>query len=269
VVALSEHSVGDVADRLRAVDLPHDRLILGVGSGASSSLDLVREGVVGLRGLLPAVPIAVAAVGPRMLRLAGQVADVVVANWALPDRLSIVRDRVREGALAAGRREPRLVAYVRTAIGPEAARRLRDSMDQYRAYGGGHYARAFDEQPDALVGIAIESGDAAELAEALAPYRWVVSTVVVRGLPADDSVDSWLAVARASGRWGRQASSPMTGELSFGGPFATLVGRTTAESRNLGRVHRFAGRKANLTSIRRLTGVSGGAGCPGSSAGSC
>ncbi|MGH2401338.1 MAG: LLM class flavin-dependent oxidoreductase [Candidatus Limnocylindria bacterium] len=194
VVALSEHSVAAIVERVSAADLPAGRLTLGIGSGSSASLDLVREGATELRRLLPELPIAVAAVGPRMARLAGEVADAVVANWALPDRLSWVRERVTEGVAAADRPPPRLVAYVRTAVGVGASDRLRAEMRRYARFGG-HYARAFAAQPDVLVGVAVESADPAELATALAPYRSVVDTVVVRGLPTTDDVEGWLRIA--------------------------------------------------------------------------
>ena len=200
VIALSEHTPANIAARLQAVDLPAGRLTLGVGSGSSSSLQLVRDGVAGLRRMLPDVPIAVAAVGPRMAHLAGEVADAVVANWSRPDRLAWIRERVAEGADASGRPPPQFVAYVRTAVGRGAVERLQAEMDRYRGYGGGHYARAFDAQPGALIGVAVRSGDPAKVAAALAPYQSVVDTVVVRGLPPDDEAESWLQIAMAAAR---------------------------------------------------------------------
>lgn len=197
VIALSEASPSEIASRVANAALPLDRMTLGLGSGSSASLDLVRAGVAEVRRLLPGVPIAVAAVGPRMARLAGEVADTVVANWALPDRLAWTRDRVAEGAAKAGRPTPRLVAYVRTAVGQGANDRLRAEMERYRGYGA-HYARAFDAQTAGLIGVAVESGERAEVAEALAPYRSVVDTVVIRGLPPDDDSDSWLQIATAA-----------------------------------------------------------------------
>lgn len=189
VVALSEHSPEAIARRLSTADLPVDRLTLGVGAGSSASLALVRDGVTELRTLLPGLPIAVAAVGPRMLRLAAEVADAVVATWALPERMPWIREQV-----AAGGGAPRLVLYVRTALGPGAASRLRAEMDRYASYGR-HYARAFEAQPDRLVGIAVDSGDSSDLAAELAPYRAVADTVVVRAIPTEDTVDAWLEVA--------------------------------------------------------------------------
>lgn len=197
VIALSEHTPADIARRVRAAMLPAERLSVGVGSGSSPSLELVRSGVAGLRQLLPGHRIGVAAVGPRMATLAGEVGDDVVANWALPERLAELRRRVGAGASSAGRPVPRLVAYVRTAVGAGAEGRLRAEMERYTGYAP-HYARALAAQPGALVGVAVASGDPAAVAEALAPYRSVVDTVVVRGVPADDSTDAWLEVARAA-----------------------------------------------------------------------
>ena len=197
VVALSEHDASAVARRVLDAEIPAGRLTVGVGSGASRSLDLVRLGVAELRLLLPDHAIAVAAVGPRMARLAGEIADAVVANWALPDRLAELRALVAEGAGSVGRPPPRVVAYVRTALGPGATGRLREEMDRYGRLAP-HYARAFAEQPGTTVGIALESADAAEMAAALQPYRTAVDTLVVRGLPRADAVDAWLEIARAA-----------------------------------------------------------------------
>lgn len=206
VVALSQFTASDIAARVQARGVPVERLTVGVGSGSSASLGLVAEGVAHLRELLPGTPLAVAAVGPRMARLAGEVANAVVANWALPDRLAWLRERIAEGAQAAGRPEPRLVAYVRTAVGPEAEQRLRREMDRYRRYGGGHYARAFDDQPGQLVGVAVETGDPSTVSAMLAPYRSVVDTLVVRGLPEHDVLAGWLEIAHAAARPGQGMS---------------------------------------------------------------
>ena len=193
VIALSEFAPEAIEERISRAALPLDRLTVGVGAGASASLKLVRDGVAELRRLLPGVPIAVAAVGPRMLHLAGEVADAVVATWALPDRVADVRERVAAGADAAGRPPPRLVLYLRAAIGDGAGSRLRAEMDRYAR--SAHYARAFEAQPGLLVGVAVESAAPDDLAAALAPYRALVDTLVIRALPSHDHVDAWLEIA--------------------------------------------------------------------------
>lgn len=198
VIPLSEYTPEQVAARVRAAGVPMDRLTLGVGSGSTASLRLVVDGVARLRELLPDTPLAVAAVGPGMARVAGEIADAVVTNWAIPDRLASLRQRIAEGAQTAARPQPRFVAYVRTTVGPGAKERLRSEMDRYRTYAGGQYARAFDERPHELVGIAAETTDRAVIRPMLTPYEAVVDTLVVRGVPAEDAIERWLEIAETA-----------------------------------------------------------------------
>lgn len=197
VIALSERAPGRIDDELRAAaaaGLPLERLTLGVGSGASRSLDLVRGGVAELQTLRPDLRLAVAAVGPRMCALAGEIADTVLLNWALPAQLERQIERVAEGAAAVGRPRPRVTAYVRVAVGAGAADRLRAEMRRHAGHSSA-YARIFSAQRG-LVGVAAR--DAEELAAALLPYRALLDCCVVRALPAGDEIDAWLRVAEAA-----------------------------------------------------------------------
>lgn len=197
VIGLSEHDPASIVRGLAAaVDRGLDprRLVLGVGSGASRSLDLVRSGVAELRRLLPDQHIALAAVGPRMCALAGEVADTVLLNWALPERLVRQRGWVTDGAVRAGRRVPRVTAYVRVAVGAGAAERLAGEMTRYAGHSPA-YRDALRGQ-GAPVGIAVQ--DAGHLRSALLPYRSILDVCVVRALPDGDEVDDWLAVAEAA-----------------------------------------------------------------------
>jgi 5,10-methylenetetrahydromethanopterin reductase len=80
---------------------------------------------------LPPVPVYLAALGPQMLRLAGETAEGALLNWATPGQIADSRDQVATGARRAGRdpAEVPLVMYVRVCIDDDvtAAR---------RAYGG-------------------------------------------------------------------------------------------------------------------------------------
>lgn len=197
VIALSDRDPASIVEEARSLDLPLDRLVVGVGAGSSSSVELVREGVVALRGVLPDARICVAAMGPRMLQLAGEVADVVLLNWLVPERIGWSRERISEGAARAGRQTPRVAAYVRVAIGAESAERLGREADRYRqstpAYSTAFAAQEID---DTAIGVAVT--DAREVAERLEPYRASLDTCVVRGLPASDDVDAWLEIAEAA-----------------------------------------------------------------------
>jgi len=68
------------------------------------------------------VPVLVAALGPRLLRVAGQVADGTIA-WLAPPRAieAHIAPRIRAAAFAAGRPAPRIVAGLPVAVHDDQA----------------------------------------------------------------------------------------------------------------------------------------------------
>ena len=171
----------DVAREVAAADLPLDRLVLVVGSGASSSLAAVRAAVAELRaGLGPIIALGVAAMGERMCRLGGEIADLVLLNWMSPERIRWARRQVRKGAehRQDGLRhpEPEVASYIRVAIGQRAARCMEGEAARYAAMP--QYARNFKAMGLASVGIvAPDPGQAPGL---LQPYLEVLDEAVVR-----------------------------------------------------------------------------------------
>ena len=116
--------------------------ILGVGSGQAGkgALDLVRRGVAELRRRAPGVPIYVGALGPRMLELAGELADGAALNWCSVERVRWSRERVAQGARRAGRDAGaiRLIEYIRVCVdddAEEARRALGAAMLGYALAG--------------------------------------------------------------------------------------------------------------------------------------
>lgn len=93
------------------------------------------------------VPIYLAALGPRMLRLAGEIADGVILNWATPEQVRRAAALVHEGARRAGRDSSavRVVCFVRVAVTPDEGAAwavLRRLAATYAAMPA--YARMFD-----------------------------------------------------------------------------------------------------------------------------
>ncbi len=141
------------------------RFVLGVGSGALGSpafnrtlgldeglrpIATMREWLVTLRALLagetvehegraitlhgvnlgsapPRVPVALGALGPNMLALAGEAADAAALNWCTPEQVAASRAIVAQSAQAAGRdpSDVAMIEYVRICVDDdvEAARR--------------------------------------------------------------------------------------------------------------------------------------------------
>lgn len=198
VAPLSERSAAQIAAEAELLRIPHARLVLGVGTGAGSSLDAVREAVAELRRLLPDVRLAIAALGPRMCRLGGEVADVVLLNWSFPDRIAWSRERIAEGAAAAGRPMPRVAGYVRVAIGREASDRLAAEGERYRQRPR-PYTRLFEAQDATERGVpGVAAPDAREVPALLAPYRAALDSCVVRALPVASDAAGWLEIATAA-----------------------------------------------------------------------
>jgi len=194
VLPLDRRTPAEIAAHVRDLGLPLDRLVLGVGSGgAVRPLGLVRDGVEELRRLLPEARIVISALGPRMSRLAGEIADGVLFNWAVPERLRAVSALVAEGEHATGRGPIRRWAYVRAAVGDDAEERLAAEALRYAEYPA--YGRAFEAMRARPEHVGITGED---LAAQLIPYRAAVDGVVVRALPAAWTFHEAVAIAQAA-----------------------------------------------------------------------
>lgn len=198
VAPLSDKTAAAIAAEVELLRLPHARLVLGVGTGSGKSLAAVRDAVAELRRLLPDVRLGIAALGPRMCELGGEIAEVVLLNWAFPDRIAWSRERIAAGAASMGRPTPRVAGYVRVAIGAEAPARLAAEGERYRARPR-PYHRQFDAQATAQRGLpgvaAVDPGEAPAL---LAPYREALDSCVVRALSLEQSATAWLEIATAA-----------------------------------------------------------------------
>jgi alkanesulfonate monooxygenase SsuD/methylene tetrahydromethanopterin reductase-like flavin-dependent oxidoreductase (luciferase family) len=199
VIPVGYWSVPSMASCAATVgEISGGKFVLGVGAGAlhnpafRRSLGLsdglrpvgtMREWLVTLRALLagetvehegkaitlhginvgpkpPKVPVALAALGPKMLTLAGEASDGAALNWCTPEQVAASRDIVAKGARAAGRdpSEVAMIEYIRVCIDDDvdAARRAytKALMGYALAWPGmnkalgyrGHFGRmGFDE----------------------------------------------------------------------------------------------------------------------------
>lgn len=123
------------------------RFYFGVGSGSMPrAAEGMRAYLEELRRLLPPEqPIYLAALGPLMLRLGGELAAGVSLNWCSPDQVAGSRRIVEEAAAKAHRPVPEIVEYVRTSVDPDpelARRTLAEAMRPY-ALGSPAYRAHF------------------------------------------------------------------------------------------------------------------------------
>ena len=195
VVPLHTHGPERIVADVRAHGLPVDRLLLGVGSPNPRSLARVRAGIVALRGQIQS-RLFVAALGPRMCRLAGEIADGVLFNWLTPEHTRTSADWVRAGAATGGRPIPRLAAYVRVAVGAAGAARLEEEGRRYDAIPA--YAAHFARMGVTPATTSVAAATGAAVPEALARWEPAIDDLVVRAITERDTVDETLAVLRAA-----------------------------------------------------------------------
>ena len=194
VIPLHTRGPESIVEGLRQHGLPDARLLLGVGSPNPRSLTRVREGVAALR-LHLSTRVIVAALGPRMCELAGEVADGVLFNWLTAEYARRSAELVVKGAKAAGRPVPRTYAYVRVALGPAATERLHDEGGRYAGIPA--YAAHFERMGVKPVDTAIAATSSQGIASALAAWRGAVDEVVLRAIVAKDTVEDHLTLLRA------------------------------------------------------------------------
>lgn len=176
----------------------------------------------------PSLPIYVAALGPQMCELAGELADGVMLNWATPSYVRTALAHVALGARRAGR-DPAAIdvtCYLRLSAGaPSAAMRRALGREVARYIAMPFYRRMFDAAgfaphtaavveawprdpdeagalvPDEMLGALTVAGDADAFARRVAEYRALgVTLPVLAPLPAgDDPADSWQAAMAVAG----------------------------------------------------------------------
>lgn len=147
--------VDELADRAsRTARSTGGDFVLGIGTGGygapfwtrlglpNQPIRIMRELLTRLRSRLAAdgahaaggvrVPVYLGALGPQMVRLAGECADGVCLNWAPPSSIASSLAQVESGTVAAGRArsDVAVMAYLRVCLDDDAevARRALASM---------------------------------------------------------------------------------------------------------------------------------------------
>jgi alkanesulfonate monooxygenase SsuD/methylene tetrahydromethanopterin reductase-like flavin-dependent oxidoreductase (luciferase family) len=178
VVPLSHASPQDIVDAVRRLDLPIDRLLLGLGSGnVSKPLSAIRAAAAALRAALPAA-LVIGALGPRMCELAGQEGDGLLLTLVSPELAMAGGVLAARAARERGRPAPLTYTYVRVAVGTDAARRVEDEVCRYRQYPA--FARHLDMVGVASSQLGIAATSEATLRHGLLPWRSAVDVVVIR-----------------------------------------------------------------------------------------
>ena len=216
------------------------RFVLGIGTGGLhqragreahgarpvSPVALMRDYLTVLRGLLdgervthdgpavavrglrldvdppPRTPVYLGALGPQMLRLAGERADGVALNWCTTEQVAWSRDRLAEGAARAGRSpaDVKVVQYIRVCVDDDEDRARRAFVPAMLGYALGRRGASPAEQRQGYRGHFERMG----FGDALARLEEMRD----KGASRDDLVDAFPPeLARRVGYFGPAAGA--------------------------------------------------------------
>lgn len=188
VFPLTKISADELVTEVRERGLPQKRLWLGVGSNRSSgALDEVRQAAHTLRESLDVV-VTTGAVGPRMLAVAGGVADAVILTWSFRAEVERARPIIDAAARDAGRESPTVVSFVRCALLPEAREAVEERADAYAAIP--RYQEVFERHGLSARDAVVTGTNRAEVLGGVEREESVLDLSVIRAIPAENTVES-------------------------------------------------------------------------------
>lgn len=195
VIPVDRTPASEIAERIRVLGLPQDRLIIGIGSSAKPSpLTRVKDALAELHEAFD-FPVVVGSLGPRMRELGAMEGDGLLFNWLPPTIARETTQTLREQAGSNRTIAPIAATYVRTGLGQDALTALKTEVERYTAIPS--YAANFER-----LGItAMESvvwGESAQAIQAgLLAYDGTVDHVILRAITATNDLDQYLALVEA------------------------------------------------------------------------
>lgn len=189
VLAVDRRTPDGILSRVDALGLPTGRLVLGIGSGVTTSGALARvtDAAAALREGTDA-RVVVGALGPKMRRAGAAASDGLLLSWLTPDVAAAQAEEAREVAPDA-----HVALYVRTAVDDAGAARLADETRRYAGYPAyaANFARLGVDAGATTIGPASSS-------DRLAAYREATDEVVLRAITADETLESYGGFVRAA-----------------------------------------------------------------------
>jgi alkanesulfonate monooxygenase SsuD/methylene tetrahydromethanopterin reductase-like flavin-dependent oxidoreductase (luciferase family) len=188
VIPLALRPAAEIAEAVEAAGLPPDRFVLGVGSTPPAGLARARDGIGELHARLEC-PMVLGTIGPKMSRLAGEVADGVLFNWLTPAYAARLAERARSGG------DVRLIQYVRGALG--AAGRATIVAEGKRYAVQPFYAVAFEQMGVQPVDTAVTGEGREDIQRGISQWNGVLDELVVRAVTPNETLQEYLDLVRA------------------------------------------------------------------------
>jgi alkanesulfonate monooxygenase SsuD/methylene tetrahydromethanopterin reductase-like flavin-dependent oxidoreductase (luciferase family) len=195
VIPLDRQDATVILRRCEELELPEDRLVLGVGSGrATQALSLVSVQVESLKARSGA-QVFIGALGPRMRALAADIADGLLLNMLPVRGAQQARAEMRQVASKLGRDAIEIALYVRVSLGSGARERLELEAQRYEQIPS--YAANFARLGVRAAETAVIGDTSEKIREGLQTYTGAVDETVVRAITSNDGVDEYLTLIDA------------------------------------------------------------------------
>jgi alkanesulfonate monooxygenase SsuD/methylene tetrahydromethanopterin reductase-like flavin-dependent oxidoreductase (luciferase family) len=141
------------------------------------------------------VTVTTGAVGPKMLALAGEVADAVILTWSFVAEVERARPILEEGARLAGREAPTVVSFVRCALMPQATEAVAERAEAYDSIP--HYRAVFARNGVTAADTVVSGSTRQELIEGIEREESVLDVGVIRAIPAANTVQALVDLVEA------------------------------------------------------------------------
>ncbi len=186
-------SAQGIVDEVQRLELPTDRLIIGIGANKPPSpLTTVREGIQLLHQALPGVPVYVGALGPRMRELGVQQAEGVLLNWLTPEAAALAMDDRRRHAPET---DAKVALYIRCSLGQENRPAIEAEASRYEGFPS--YAANFQRLGFRAMDAAVSVANGTELKARLAAFQGVIDQPILRAITAQDTLDAYASLVQA------------------------------------------------------------------------
>lgn len=190
VIPLDRRPAASIAASLRELQLPEDRLVLGIGTGlpkgglarVSASIDELRD--------VTKVPIVIGALGPKIRKLGAEKADGLLLSWLTPNSAAEAMSDLKRDSAAVGRSDVRGVLYTRTAVDPVGLRAMVPESARYQSIPS--YAANLERIGAKAIDTTIYEKDVDRLSYRVEQYTQHVDEIVLRAITGETTIDGYL-----------------------------------------------------------------------------
>lgn len=195
VIPLDRRPASAIFKSLASLNLPVERLVLGVGTGKPrDGLQRVRDNIEELRTETTAA-IVVGALGPKIRQLGAEIADGLLLSWLTPEAATGAMRDLREASSSAGRSHVRGILYTRTSVEPAGLRAMVAEAARYQSMPA--YAANFERIGAKAIDTTIYETKPERLAFRIDQYIDAVDELVLRAITGKHALEDYTQVLDA------------------------------------------------------------------------